>query len=166
MEIDRVDARSWRRHALRGRLALVRSGEIFGGTVFDNVGCGRPAIGPIEAQRALERVGAWPAIAAAPDGLARVLRSGGAPLPPGIALLVVLARALAGDSRILLVDSLADLDPAQRAHTLSLLHDRTRPVSVLFVASDPALVGPCDRIYVIEAGQLVELDARDQGAAA
>ncbi len=154
VEIDRVDARAWQRLALRQRVALIRSGELFAGTIEDNVALGRDGVGPVEVQRALELVGVWRSIASAQDGMSRVLRSGGAPLPPGEALLVVLARALAGDARLLLVDSLADLDPGQRAHVLRLLHDRTRPQSVLFVASDRSLVGPCDRFYAIEEAAL------------
>ncbi len=156
IEVDGVDLRSWRKRSLRERAALVRRGNLFNGTVAENVSVGRPHLGALEVQRALEAVGVWRRIAAHPEGLEMQLRVAGYPLAPGEALLLVLARAIAGNPGMMLVDSLADLDPEARAATLALLHDRARQTTVLFVANEESLVGPCDRVYRIVHGRIVE----------
>jgi ABC-type bacteriocin/lantibiotic exporter with double-glycine peptidase domain len=166
VEIDGLDLRSWRRRTLRERLALVRSGDVFAGTIDDNVALGRPRVTAVEVQRALEEVGAWEFVARGREGLARPLRASGAPLSRGQALLLVLARALVGQPRLLLVDSLADLDGEGRRHVLGLLHDRARPHSVLLVAHDAALVGPCDRVYLLDRGALRLASSRELEVAA
>ncbi len=69
---------------------------------------------------------------------------------------VGIARALAGDPRVLVADEpTAELDPENRARALGLLLDHAARGNVLVVASDdPYVVGACARVVHLERGRI------------
>jgi lipoprotein-releasing system ATP-binding protein len=70
---------------------------------------------------------------------------------------VAVARALAGDPRLLLADEpTGDLDPAtgERLSELVRTLARTRGLTVVIVTHNAALAGSCDRVLRLESGCL------------
>ena len=106
--VDGLDTHTLSLRTLRREVAVVRDPTLFDGTILDNVVLGRPEVTTERALSALERVGLLDEVAAWPLGLET--RVGGArqPLTTSQTALLALARALAGDPRLLVVDEVMD----------------------------------------------------------
>lgn len=115
LELDGVDTRRADLMEIRGRVALVRAQGIFEGSLFDNITVGRPSVGPEQVKAALARVGLFDAARALPDGLDTALSATGHPLSFDQQVQVLVARALAGHPRLLVVEDFFDaLSPPAR----------------------------------------------------
>ena len=141
--------------ALRDRLGMhIGANDIFEGTVEDNVSLGRPMIGPAEVMKALARVGASDDVQALPIGLRTPLTSEGRGLATTLRIRLLLARAIVGSPRLLLLDeTLATVEPAARHELISALTARDMPWTVLIVSHDPEVFQACDRVLVLRDGQ-------------
>lgn len=122
--------------SLREHVALVRGTEIVEGTVEENVRMSRRDI-PAEVVRdALQRVGILDRIRELPDGLRTHLAPTGAPLSPGQAGRLMVARAMVGRPQVLILDDLLDdLDEEAREHVLNAVMAPDAPWSVVILGS-------------------------------
>jgi ABC-type bacteriocin/lantibiotic exporter with double-glycine peptidase domain len=155
VEIDGVDLRDLDLAAVRAQIALVRGVEIFEGTVAENVGMNRPGVDATAIREALSAVFLLDDHGALPDGLSTRLTTGGASLSAGQARRLVIARAIAGRPRMIIVDeSLDDLDPETRRCVAAALFSRERPWSVLVTTHDRDALRGCDRVFVVDGGAL------------
>ena len=85
------------------------------GTVLDNLAVGRTDVGHHEARAALTRVGLLDGLREVPGGLDAVLSVTGGPLSPDQQAQLLVARAIAGKPRLVVVDDFFDsLAPAVR----------------------------------------------------
>lgn len=147
IEIDGVDVRQWAPIALRDRVALVRGHEIVAGTIAENVRMGRRDMSAREVEQALECVGLGSAVLASACGIDTLLSLGGRPLSSSQRTRLMLARAIAGKPRLLLVDEALDgLDVATLAELEPHLFDRATPWTLLLATRVPDLVGRCDGV--------------------
>ncbi|MFZ5482404.1 MAG: ABC transporter ATP-binding protein [Myxococcota bacterium] len=137
-----VDVRDLDLAALRARVGLVQQAvHLLPGTLAENLGV------PRERAAALLREVGLPL-----DPDLRV-GEGGAALSRGEAQLVCLARALAGNPEILVLDeATAALDPATEARVRVVVAGRTR----VTVAHRLHTVADADHTYVLDAGRVVE----------
>jgi ABC-type bacteriocin/lantibiotic exporter with double-glycine peptidase domain len=150
--IDGVDLRHWDLAELRNQVALVRGQEIVAGTILENVRLGRPEIDLDSVRRALESVGLMEAVLHFPEGLDTPLKVGGRPLSSSQRMRLVLARAIVGRPRLLLLDeSLEGLDVATFKEIEKFLFDQPHTWTLLLVTRDPDLVKRCDQ--VIQLGE-------------
>jgi putative ABC transport system ATP-binding protein len=108
LEIAGVDPRDIRPDILRTQVALVRTAEVFEGSILENVSLRRPEVTPTEVRAALEAVGLLDEILFLPQGLDTLLTGGGSPLTSGQLARLSVARAIAGNPRLLLIDGLLD----------------------------------------------------------
>lgn len=166
IELDGVDIRDLRLEVLRRNVTTVKNLEVFGGTVVENVRMGRPDISLGDVRAALEDVGLLSSIQALPDGLQTQLATGGAPLSDGQARRLMLARAMAGRPRLLILDeSLDDLDPRLRHRIHQALFDRAAPWTLLVVTHSEEVRQRCDREITL-SGREVEGPQHDHHAQA
>ena len=112
--------------------------------------------------QALEQCALGPFLAETGDGLLRPLENGGANLSAGQRQLCCMARALLRGTRVLVLDeATANLDQATdeliQTTTLRGLGDAT----VLTIAHRLNTIMACDKVLVMEAGRVAELDAPD-----
>ncbi len=146
IELDGVDLRDLRLEVVREHVALVKTCEIFEGTVVENVRLGRHHIGLNEVRQALQAVDLLEEIQALPQGLQTWLPTGGRPLSSGQALRLMLARALAGKPRLLILDeTLDDLDERIRLRILAHLTQAHAPWTLLVITHDPEVARMCAR---------------------
>lgn len=153
--VDGVDLRELDLRGWRAQVALARRSELFRGTIEENVRMGRHALQLGEVRAALDAVGLLEVVQSLPDGLETPLTTDGHPLSGGQARLLLLARAIAGRPRLLLVDGLLDtVDPAARARALERLTAADAPWTLLLVAQGAEAAARCRRRLVLPAGTL------------
>lgn len=94
-----------------------------------------------------------------PEGYDTMLTNGGAFLSGGQRQRIALARAIYGDTRLVVLDEPnASLDgEGERALIACLAALKQRGVTVILVTHKPALANLCDRVGVMQNGQLVRL---------
>jgi len=151
--MDGLDLRDWQLKALRQQVALVRGQEVVEGTVLENVRLGRDDVSLEQVHQALEAVGLGATLQQMPDGLATVLKAGGRPLSSTQRTRLVLARAIVGRPRLLILDEcLEGLEVAAMTDLEHLLFDGTQPWTLVLATRDPELIGRCDQI--VRLGEL------------
>lgn len=149
IRVDGQDLRDVRLDALRSHIAVVREPEVLPGTVADNVrAVGRPVTAS-EIWRVLERVGLSDAIRALPGGLQTPLMPSGAPLGRLAALRLTVARALAAQPALMVLDGVIDALPEheRRQLLMTCAHDRT----LVVLTHERAVAKRCDRVVELEA---------------
>jgi len=158
VELDGVDLREVRLEEVRSRMALVRGIELFEGTLLDNMRVGRESLSLHEVREALAAVGLLEEVAALPDGLQTQLSGSHLPLSTGQAQRLMLARALAGQPRLLVLDEALDsLDMDVRAQVLDTVLKPGAPWTVLLTTHIPGLAARCERVLRLEGGRLEEV---------
>ena len=145
--VDGLDVRHWDLDALRREVALVRGTEIVEGTIAENVRLGREDVTLDEVRHALEGVGLMDAVLQFPEGLDTPLKPGGRPLSSTQRSRLVLARAVIGRPRLLLLDELLEgLDVATVLELEDFLFHPDAPWTLVLVTRDPDLVRHCDEV--------------------
>lgn len=143
--VDGVDSRELGPEEMRRHIALVRGIEIIGGTVFENVAFGRQWVAAAQVKQALSKVGLLDKVLRLPQGIHTPLTESGSPLSVAYAQALMLARAIAGGPRLLIVDeSLEPLDAESSQTTLDALLDKSAPWTLLLCTHDPSLAARCD----------------------
>jgi ABC-type bacteriocin/lantibiotic exporter with double-glycine peptidase domain len=156
VEIDNADIRHLRLAELRSGVQLVRGTEIFHGTVLENVRGGREEIGMQEVQSSLEQLGIWDAIKSLPDGLNTMLSTGGHPLSEGQAQVLMIARAVVGRPRLLILDETLDhvMDAQERERITDLIFQTGQPWTLIVVTSREDLLARCTQVVVLPEGRV------------
>ena len=144
--VDRLDLRQWSLEALRRDVAIVRGHEIIDATISENVRLARTDIGLDEVREALAAVGLLEDVLIMPRGMDTPLLLGGRPLTKLQRTRLVLARAIVGRPRLLLIDEALDgLEPGVLHALASVLFDRKRPWTLLIATHDREVMQLCDR---------------------
>lgn len=158
--LDGVETKRARGPALREQVAWVGGGDVFDGTALENVTVGRPQVTSQDARRALEAVGLLDELRALPDGLDTQVFHTGAPLSPSQVARLLVARALAGRPRLVVVDLPLDaLEPAARTRCVEALAGPQAPWTLV------ALVGDGSQALAAACGARTSLEARREEAA-
>lgn len=103
--------RDLRPDLLRSSVALASEIELFEGTIVDNVHLRRASVGAYDVRAALEQVGLLDSLLELPDGLETRINASGGPLTSTQKTLLMIARALAGKPRLVILDGLLDSLP-------------------------------------------------------
>lgn len=151
IEIDGEDVRDLRLESLREHAAVVRGVEVFEGSLVDNVRMGRQSLSTADVRRALEAVGLLEAVLELPQGLKTPLRAGGAPLSLGQAERLMIARAIVGSPRLLVLDeALDEMDQEVRGAVLPALLGPEARWTLLVVTHSREVAAMCGRQIRLE----------------
>ncbi len=149
-----VSKRAWRRD-----VALVTRGEIFRGTLLENL-----LVDPdgedarAAAQEVLRRVALWERVKDLPEGLDTPLSPRGPELSAGEAVKLVVARALLADPRLVVVDeAVDDIDDDARTAVIDALFHFGRRRTVILITQDAAVAARASRVLRLSEGNFQEV---------
>ncbi|MBI4798926.1 MAG: ABC transporter ATP-binding protein [Desulfarculus sp.] len=162
--LDGVDLRDLDEPALARRVALVAQ-EVFllAGTVEENITLGRPWVTPQLLRQALEVSGAQGFVRGLEEGLQTRLGEGARKLSAGQRQLLALARALAGDPRVLVLDeATSSVDPESERLIQQALPRVMAGRTSLVVAHRLTTVRHAARILVMHKGRIAEQGSHEE----
>jgi putative ABC transport system ATP-binding protein len=155
IELDGIDLREIRPDSLRSHLAVARSIEIFRGSIGENVHLNRPAISALDLRESLAAVGLLDEILKLPEGLNTTLQTNGAPLTTSQSSRLMVARAIIGRPRLLLIDGTLDALPAPTLNAvLTSLTRPNAPWTLLVVTNRQEVLAACHRVVSLGTGPL------------
>ncbi len=158
VRIDGIDIRRLAPRKLRERIGMAaQDGFIFSGTIYENIALGRPAVTLEKAMSAAAWAEAHDFVMQFPVGYHTIIGEGGLPLTIGQRQRICIARQLAGDPAMLIIDAATD---ALDIETEKALHARLgrimRGGTLFVVAHRPAVAADADLILALENGAIVE----------
>lgn len=110
--------------------------EVFHASIEENVDVGRTFIGQKRIRDVLDQVGLWDSVLQLPGGTRTMLQSNGSPLSNTQQAQLIIARAIAGEPKLLLIDSLLDdLTPDVRERLWATLTDDDVPWTLVIVTN-------------------------------
>ena len=161
--INGRDVRALRIHDLRDHIALVTQEPfLFDDTIAANIAYGRPGATQGEIEAAARAAAAHDFITALPEGYATRAGEAGLRLSGGQRQRIAIARAFVKDAPILLLDEATSaLDTESEALVQAALERLMEGRATLMIAHRLSTVKNANRIYVIEAGKVVEEGSHD-----
>lgn len=125
--------------------------QIFQAELHENIDLGRGDVGQNRVRDVLVQVGLWDVVLNLPDGLKSRLQTDGAPLTGSQRSQLMIAQAMAGQPRLLLLDGvLDDLTPAALDHVWKSLVDPQAPWTLMISTDQPAIAARCDLQFDVE----------------
>lgn len=143
--------------SLRGNIGdYIHEANIFTGTIMENITVGNPDI-PLENISGLaEELGIASYIRSLPNGYNTVLLPEGRNIPRTIRTKLILLRAVVTKPKLLLAeDFFKSLESKDRDFIANFITRRDAPWTLLAVSSDPVLAAQCDRLLLMENGQII-----------
>ncbi|MBI5505639.1 MAG: ABC transporter ATP-binding protein [Deltaproteobacteria bacterium] len=156
--VDGVDVRRWNLPALRGAIGFVPQDPfLFSTTIERNIGFGRSQLPAGELAGLVETSGLDADLAEFPAGLDTPVGERGVTLSGGQKQRLTLARAIARDPRILVLDdSLSSVDAATESRILEHLGGVMQGRTTIVISHRVSSVRRADRVAVLDEGRVVE----------
>jgi ATP-binding cassette subfamily B protein len=158
IEIAGIDLRKVAPESRRASIRMVpQDGFLFDTTVRENVRYGRPTASDRDVEAAFEELGLLLWIEGLPEGLDTKVGERGEALSVGERQLVALARAQIGDPGLLILDEATSaVDPATERRITEALRRLSEGRTTMTVAHRLSTAEAADRVFVFDAGRLVE----------
>ncbi|MBA4029993.1 MAG: ABC transporter ATP-binding protein [Planctomyces sp.] len=146
IEFDGLPLGDLRRDLVRSQVALVRDPAILTASIAANVHLHRPGVSDQAVKRRLEDVGLMDRVEGLPDGIQTELPARGYPLSSTEQMQLMLARAMAGNPRLLLIDGWLDgLPDNLRQRLLGVLLAPDRTWTTVITTSRHDIASLCDQ---------------------
>lgn len=161
--IDGMDIRSFDLRQYRRQLGIVsQTPFLFSGTVADNIRYATPDLDDGAVARIARQIGEGEWIETLPDGLQTDVGERGSRLSMGQRQLVVLARMLAQNPAIFILDeATASVDPFTEAQIQAALQLILKHRTSIVIAHRLSTVKAADRILVLRKGRILEEGSHD-----
>ncbi len=144
--------------ALRAQMAVVMQDVfLFGGTIRENIGYGKPGAGEEGIINAAVKANAWDFIRSFPEKLDTVVGERGVQLSGGQRQRIAIARAVLKDPKILILDeATSSLDSESERLVQEALEKLMEGRTSLVIAHRLATIRKADTIIVLNEGTIVE----------
>ena len=155
--MDGTDVRNYPLTQLHEKVGMVPQGnQLFSGTIRENLQWRKPNASDDELWKALTDAQAESFVRSLPEGLDSKVEQGGKNFSGGQQQRLTIARALVGEPEILILDDCSSaLDYATDAALRKSLRRRAEHATVFMVSQRVSTVRGCDRILVMEDGEVV-----------
>ena len=165
MLIDGIDSRQYRPQDLREAFRFVgQDASLFSGTIKDNLSMGGGLVEDEKLIDALRFVGADQFLSQDEGGFDRGVGESGSKLSGGQRSFLALARALVRPSKMLFLDEpTGAMDIQSEKLFVERLSQSLTPQQTMIISTHrPALFSICDRLIVLDKGQVVADGPRDE----
>lgn len=133
--------------------------DIFEGSVIDNILVGKPFAGMESAINAIERVGLTDQIYSLPEGFNTEMLSGGKGFSSSFANKMILARCLAKDPALLILnDFFGSFQKYERLKLIEMLTNPDNMWTLIVVSNDPVVMSAVDRVIYMDKGKIIADD--------
>jgi ABC-type multidrug transport system fused ATPase/permease subunit len=162
--VDGADVRSVKLASLRRSIGIVAQDPfLFSATVRDNIAFGRADATDEEVEHAARLAQAHDFVEQLPEGYDTVIGERGITLSGGQRQRIAIARALAVDTRILILDdATASVDATTEAKIRLGLREAMRNRTTLIIAHRLSTIALADEIVVLEHGRIVARGTHDE----
>ena len=149
--IETIDIKAWRQSIGYVPQELM----LFHDTIHENISLSNPAVSTEAIMAALEQAGARDFIASLPQGLETDVGEMGGRLSGGQRQRIALARALATNPKILILDEVTSaLDPETEAEIVNNIASLRGRYTIIAITHRPAWTKIADRLYTISKGHV------------
>jgi ATP-binding cassette, subfamily B, bacterial len=162
--IDGVDIRDVKLHSLRRQIGIVPQETImFSGTIAQNIAFGQDVFDIKAVKEAAKIANAHQFISQLPEGYQTWVGERGVNLSGGQRQRIAIARAVLLNPQILILDEATSaLDSESEALVQEALERLMQKRTVFIIAHRLSTVRRCDRILVLEQGQIVESGTHEE----
>jgi ABC-type multidrug transport system fused ATPase/permease subunit len=162
--IDGADVRDVTLHSLRRAIGVIPQDPfLFSATVRENITFGAPALSDEEVLRIARLAQAHEFVERLPDGYDTVIGERGITLSGGQRQRLAIARAIAVDPRILILDdATASVDATTEAKIRLGLREAMRGRTTLIIAHRLSTISLADEIVVLDRGRIVARGTHDE----
>jgi len=137
----------------------VSTEDIFEGTIMENILLAKPHAMPSDAVDAINQLGISDEINALPKGLETSIVSGGKGLSNNLVNKIILARCLAKNPNMLVLNDFFDnFYPSDRMKMVTEV-TKDKPWTMLTVSNDPMVMEACDKVILMDNGSAKEFDS-------
>ncbi|MGH3958772.1 ABC transporter ATP-binding protein [Mycobacterium sp.] len=156
--IDGVDITSVSRHALRSRIGMVLQDTwLFGGTIAENIGYGRPGASEQEIVDAARAAHVDRFVHTLPNGYQSRISDDGGNISAGEKQLITIARAFLARPQLLILDeATSSVDTRTELLVQHAMCELRRGRTSFIIAHRLSTIRDADHILVMEAGRIVE----------
>jgi ATP-binding cassette subfamily B protein len=162
--VDGVDVRDVSLASLRRAIGVITQDPfLFSTTVRDNIAFGRPDLSDEDVERVARLAQAHEFVERLPQGYETVIGERGITLSGGQRQRIAIARALAVDPRILILDdATASVDATTEARIRSGLREVMRGRTTLIIAHRLSTIALADEVVVLDGGRIVAWGPQDE----
>lgn len=164
LKLDNHDLRAITLKSLRAHIALVlQESIILPTTVNENIRYGSPTSNMAAVREAAKMAGAAEFIDKMPDKYETIVAEGGTNLSGGQRQRIAIARALLTQAPIIVMDEpTSALDAEHEQYITETLRSLKGQRTIILVSHRLSTVADCDRIYVMDAGAIIETGTHQQ----
>jgi len=146
VEVEGIEAREASRLSDGGMAAIAGSRQVFHGTVAENIHLGRPTVTDADVRESLRKVLAWDEVLKLPEGMETPLLTGGRPLSSGQIDRLMIARAIAGSPRVLVLDGALDALPIDVRQAIWNNLTNPKTATIIVITNEPDIIQRCDKV--------------------
>lgn len=157
--INNIPYSNFEKDELRSMISysLAKDDAIFNATLAENISLGREHVKFDDVRFAADLFGLLKFHDVFPKGYNTVINPEGKQLPRSIILKIILARAIASNPKVIILeDLLSRLKLIDKEAFLDYILDHKNNTTVLIVTNEKRIASKCDKIILMENGEIIE----------